>query len=59
MEKRFAYRIHKATDMHSEHVMPHAFARQQKLLESASPLLVYVCCLSCCVINTTGWGLSA
>ena len=43
----FARSITKATDTHSEYVIPIAFLRQQWLREHASILRLYVHCLSC------------
>jgi hypothetical protein len=45
---RFACWITKATDTHSEYVIPIGFPRQQWLRERSSMLGLYVHCLSCC-----------
>ena len=44
---RIACRIVKATDTHSEHVIPISFPRQQWLHERASVLRLYIHHLSC------------
>jgi hypothetical protein len=48
---RFACRITKATDTHSEYLIRIAFPRQQWLRERASILRLYAHCLSCCTVN--------
>ena len=48
---RFACRITKATDTHSEYVILIAFPRQQWLRERTSLLRLYVQCLSRYILN--------
>jgi hypothetical protein len=48
---RFACRITKDTDAHSEYVILIAFPRQQLLRERTSVLRLYVYCLFCIVLH--------
>ena len=50
--RRIAFWITKVTDTHSEYVILIAYSRQQWLREEASILLLYVHCLSCCLLKS-------